>query len=409
MTRIAILPYGPSNSVNDLRTAFIERGLDARKLRVEGSVFRGREGDLLINWGNSNTPAGIFDQLKGDGVYMNHPLALRKASMKTEAFEALSDAHVSTVEWTTSREIAQEWVDAEELVYARTVLQGHSGEGIVAVHKNPETIPDAGNAFEVVNELPNARLYTKGITAQRREFRIHVMNGVVTYVQQKKRGTNYRDNPAYSNVVRNYHTGWIYATSNVQPNDFALTSAKEAVQVLGLDFGAVDVITRGDDAWVLEVNTAPGLQGTNLETYVENFSRILSGEELIEWVPTAQRIAMEHREILDAEREMPQPVEPVPVPVPQPVPFENAWWQGELVRPAEILVANNPFDIEVRPPVVEQVVVNNELVDQAFYFAMVSGVKTVVQYEEALSSFFMIAFDFPLNHNEVEIISRIPE
>ena len=45
--------------------------------------------------------------------------------------------------------------------------------------------------------------------------------------------------------------------------------AVDCVNHIGLDFGAVDIIynNRDDVCYLLEVNTAPGLQGTTLEKY----------------------------------------------------------------------------------------------------------------------------------------------
>jgi glutathione synthase/RimK-type ligase-like ATP-grasp enzyme len=43
----------------------------------------------------------------------------------------------------------------------------------------------------------------------------------------------------------------------------------------GLDFGAVDVIwnERQQRAYVLEINSAPGLEGTTIDDYVRYFGR----------------------------------------------------------------------------------------------------------------------------------------
>jgi glutathione synthase/RimK-type ligase-like ATP-grasp enzyme len=50
-----------------------------------------------------------------------------------------------------------------------------------------------------------------------------------------------------------------------------------AVSALGLDFGAVDIIwnEREDKCYVLEVNTAPGLQGSTLENYANAIMEVL--------------------------------------------------------------------------------------------------------------------------------------
>ncbi|MFW3388298.1 UNVERIFIED_CONTAM: hypothetical protein RF648_20120, partial [Kocuria sp. CPCC 205274] len=152
-------------------------------------------------------------------------------------------------------------MEAGDTVYARATLTGHSGEGIT-VHQRGED----GS----VPVLPQNPLYTKAITGQRREWRVHIFKGVITYVQVKRRANGYQDNANYREDVRNHHTGWIYATENINPSDAVLRNAVAAVAALGLDFGAVDIISRRDEAWVLEVNTAPGLTGTTLEIFTRN-------------------------------------------------------------------------------------------------------------------------------------------
>lgn len=387
---IAILPYGPSDSVRDLATAIAATGTTATRLRREGSTFRGRQGELVVNWGNSTIGDATLRTIQGNAALLNPPAAIRRASLKTDAFRLMHERGVNTTEFTTDSAVAQRWMDDGALVYARTRLQGHSGEGIVMAHRRPDAIEGVGGAFEVQGELPRAPLYTKGITAQRREFRIHVMNGTVTYVQQKKRENNWRENANYSNVVRNYHTGWIYATSGIQPNDSALRNAVAAVDALGLDFGAVDVITRGNDAWVLEVNTAPGLSGTNLETYTTNFLRIHRGEQPIRWTPgadvaAADEVAGDENFALEADpipEVVAAPVAPV---VPQPVQAAPA------PRPAPAPV---PQDV-------------GALVDKGFYFATINGERTVVQFEAGIRQFFMIGIDVPMPVADVGEVVRI--
>ncbi|UZV39704.1 ATP-grasp enzyme [Trabzonvirus APT65] len=401
--RIAILPYGPSDSVtalvNSLRE-IVEENTTVTKLRTEGSIYRGRRDDILVNWGNSSVDMDKFVRIQGainNEFVLNHPQAIANASNKKKSFELMQESGVKLVEFTTNKADAQAWVDAGGLVYARTKLQGHSGEGIVAVHKQPETVVAAGAAFPVNNVLPNAPLYTKGITVQRREFRIHVFGGEVVYVQQKKRTADFQDNPNYSNVVRNYHTGWIYATNEIRPNAASLAEAKKAVEALGLDFGAVDVITRAEEAWVLEVNTAPGLQGTTLEVYRDAIrNKMNRAAQLPYTARMGARVAVEPEQVADVvEEPVARLVEAIVEAQPEPVQEVAVARVQEAVAP--VPPARNPAPAPAAHPNQQ----GFQLTDGKFYFGTVNGVRTALQYNRGMDCFFMVGWDVPLPKNEV--------
>ncbi|QMV48271.1 ribosomal protein S6 glutaminyl transferase [Proteus phage Vb_PmiP-P59] len=328
MSRLAIFSHAPSDTVNLIREQI--NGMDGQriiKLRSTGSTFRGRRGDLIVNYGSSSLPESVI----GSARVLNHPQAISNASNKRTAMNILRENNIPIVESTTDREEAQQWMDNGLVVYARTQLQGHSGAGIVVCANENllSQLADIGSSVETSTSLVNANLYTKGLTEQRREFRIHVMNGVVTYVQQKRRRDGYREMEEYSNVVRNYHTGWIYATQNADVIDSAKVAAVQSVNALGLDYGAVDVITRMDNCWVLEVNTAPGMTGTNLETFCNNIIRVKNGDE-----PEGISIDMQDlvNEINGNEN-------------PEDLPLTNENWSGRFVR----LKPNVSSAIDERP------------------------------------------------------------
>ena len=287
MSRIAIVGYMVgSESVSILRDTINEQypTNPARILRQEGSLFRGRSNDLLINWGSSRA---IDAQVLGQASLLNKPSAINDASNKIAAFNIMEGENVPAVESTTRQAIAQGWVDSGHHVFCRTELRGHSGEGIICVaNEEPD---DLGNV-EFSNSQPVAPLYTKGVTGLHREFRVHVFKGKIIFIQQKRRASGFRDNADYSNVVRNHGNGWIYAHNNMAtPNDKALAAAVKAVEVIGLDFGAVDVLTYQQDAWVLEVNTAPGQTGqTTREKYVAAIKSVYEGEEVEALVATPE-------------------------------------------------------------------------------------------------------------------------
>lgn len=83
-------------------------------------------------------------------------------------------------------------------------------------------------------------------------------------------------------VGRNYKNG--YAFSLIQeaniPRD-AVEQATRSITALGLDFGAVDIL-RGKDgnSYVLEVNTAPGVEGSNRQVIQSLAKRITRWDEL---------------------------------------------------------------------------------------------------------------------------------
>lgn len=108
-----------------------------------------------------------------------------------------------------------------------------------------------------------------------REFRIHVMGGVSIRAGMKVPRDGF---PNPHPWVRSYDGGWRLSYGNAAQlflKQSLRDAAKEAVQALGLDFGAVDVAQRaGGGVVVWEVNKAPGLEGGSLKRYAEKFIQL---------------------------------------------------------------------------------------------------------------------------------------
>lgn len=403
MSRIAIWSHAPSDTVNALKAHLEEQGHSVVKIRRNGSTFRGRRGDFILNYGSSEMPSAII----GQATVLNNPEIISRASNKLNAFRLFADADVKTVPWTADRATAESWLRDGKLVYARTTLQGHSGEGIVLAHNNPAGVGDAGNV-QVVSTLPRASLFTQAILQERREYRIHVMKGKITYVQQKKRRDGYREIEGFSNLVRNYHTGWIYATQMAELNEEAKREAVKAITALGLDYGAVDVITRRNEAWVLEVNTAPGMTGTNLETFSENLVRMTQGFPPIEVAaPSVENLRQE------IENESTTPAQPrgqrsgataerataTPIPEPQrPAPSEPArttttrQQSTAQAAPAQAPTARGPRDSN-----------GNALRNNGVYVIVVSGERTVGKFDSSLNHFETVGWEIPVELSDATV------
>lgn len=254
-----------SNSASNLSDL-----LDIKRIRRQNSKFVGNTGKTVINWGASKIPT----EVRKCNI-INDPSAVGLCSNKLSFFETIKadnerllsvdpDSDIVNIpEFTTSKSQAEAWHEEGSIVINRGSLNGQGGAGIYM--SDQEGILDG---------MP---LYVKYIP-KRNEYRVHVFAGEVLSIQRKalSRGINRNENTFR---VRNHANGFIFArnedhTPPPQVGEQALL-AMEAIN--GLTFGAVDVIWnehRGK-AYILEINTAPGLEGTTLEEYVNKFREVI--------------------------------------------------------------------------------------------------------------------------------------
>lgn len=248
-----IYSYNPHSE--GAATLAAEMGI--KRIRHTNSRFKGSSRRTVINWGSSNLPEEI---LKCNVI--NKPEAVAVVSNKLTFFQTVKDK-VSIPPFTTSYDEAMNWIKEGKIVVARTKLQGSGGDGIVLMSKdNPEN-------------FVRAPLYTMYVL-KADEFRIHIVNGAVTDVQRKALRSNWMDeNPDQKPNwrIRNLENGFIYMRNGVVAPDCVITEAVKAVKESGLDFGAVDVIFNQHQgkAYVLEVNSAPGVEGTSAVNYSAAF------------------------------------------------------------------------------------------------------------------------------------------
>lgn len=102
-----------------------------------------------------------------------------------------------------------------------------------------------------------------------REFRVHIVNGHSIKVSEK----------IFPSGVQATRRNRSFGATFQYPQGFNHKKtlrriAKEAVEALGLDFGAVDLLYKDSKFWVLEVNSAPCLTdrySDTLERYVQAF------------------------------------------------------------------------------------------------------------------------------------------
>ncbi len=209
-----------------------------------------RKGHTIVNWGVGDDTK--FPELEVDYNLLNCPDAVLRAVNKKRSFEIWSGHHVSTVPWTANKAVAKEWLDAGNIVVARKILTGHEGHGIVIIeHGQP---------------LIDAPLYTKYI-GKIKEYRVHATRDKAFATHMKIKDPKTKE-PPKTWKVRSYANGFIFQRNNVPASAARDALAIQAVATLGLDFGAVDIIEdKHGKFYVLEVNTAPGIEGQTTSAY----------------------------------------------------------------------------------------------------------------------------------------------
>lgn len=218
-------------------------------LRTTGKLSM-RQPTLIINWGSTEP---IAESKKV--TVLNKPEAVSLAVNKHKTLTTLTSKGVLTVPFTNQVQTATKWVKDGKIVYARTMLKSSQGDGIVVV--------------DSIDKMIDAPLYTLGITKPV-EYRVHVLNGRVVDYTQKKRKSGGDANQ----YIRNFNNGWVFCRENVELPDKVMVESILAIRTLGLDFGAVDVLYKDGMALILEVNTAPGIEGTTLIKYKEELCRL---------------------------------------------------------------------------------------------------------------------------------------
>lgn len=246
----------------------VRNGMKYRRSRIRGI----RLGDVMINYG-----LGVkFNESVLQTVNPRHAVA--SASDKLGALQTMAAAGVPVPEHSVN--LAD--LNREKPIFGRSRTHTR-GKDIEIIR--PGCDPLYAHAFYVEYVKP------------RKEWRVHVFRGEIIFAQNKFRtdesfkesmvaaglvDTNTEDAGMFafvSNHVRNHSYGWRFNRlndiNNVPSN--VRSASINAVDALGLDFGAVDVISYGRDenglrrASVLEINTAPALEGESLNSYVQKF------------------------------------------------------------------------------------------------------------------------------------------
>lgn len=194
---------------------------------------------------------------------LNPAAAIERASHKLESLELLKEAGIKVPDFDT---------DPEALVE-------RAGFPILGRRFQHARATDVVLCLQRRDWVRRPRDYYVAYVPTNREYRLHVAGGEVIRVQGK-----YLDVPSdYIPWVRNFASGHRFRAPRRRLHNERLNDAVRAVETLGLDFGAVDLIVADNGAhYVLEVNTSPSCSPRTGAAYVSAFARMMGLDE--DWI-----------------------------------------------------------------------------------------------------------------------------
>jgi len=167
---------------------------------------------------------------------------------KIAQYSFFQNSGINALEFTTSKQEAMEW---EGTVVCRTLTKASEGKGIVIAES-----PD---------EIINAPVYTK-YKKKKKEFRVHILRDTVVCVLEKRR----KKGTVGDTKVRNTANGYVFCSQDVIEPKGIRELALAASKVTTSDFKGVDIgwNEKKQELFVIEVNSAPGIEGSNVDKYV---------------------------------------------------------------------------------------------------------------------------------------------
>lgn len=172
---------------------------------------------------------------------------------KIEQYEYFKTQGLSALDFTTSKAEAQKWAETVPIV-CRTLTHSSEGKGIVVA--------------ETPSEVVSAPVYTK-YKKKKKEFRVHIFKDQVVHVLEKRRKKDY--DGAADAKIRNTANGYVFCSEGVTEPVGIRDLALKARKVTKSDFAGVDIgyNEKLNQLFVIEVNSAPGIEGSNVDRYIE--------------------------------------------------------------------------------------------------------------------------------------------
>lgn len=173
---------------------------------------------------------------------------------KIEQYNHFQQKEIPALEFTQSQQTAKEWAAGGSTVVCRKLTHSSEGKGIV-IAETPEAVI-------------LAPVYTK-YKKKKKEFRVHIFKDQVVHVLEKRRKKDYEGDADAK--IRNTANGYVFCSEGVIEPKGIRELALQARKVTKSDFAGVDIgyNEKLNQLFVIEVNSAPGIEGSNVDRYIE--------------------------------------------------------------------------------------------------------------------------------------------
>jgi glutathione synthase/RimK-type ligase-like ATP-grasp enzyme len=166
--------------------------------------------------------------------------------------------------FTESKQAAIELVQQGRSVVCRTKLRGLGGDGIVIA--------------DTVDQIVDAPVYVE-YHKKTNEYRVNMFKGEVVCIREKRKRKDYEAPPERDGRVRSHDNGYVFCTPLKPPPEAITELAKAACKITTSDIVGVDIAYHKttDYAFLLEVNSAPGMEGLTIEEMRDAVIKQLGG------------------------------------------------------------------------------------------------------------------------------------
>jgi glutathione synthase/RimK-type ligase-like ATP-grasp enzyme len=207
-----------------------------------------------------------YTKLKKNKLNLSDSVVLRWGTQEPVETNASSVIYnkISSLKLATDKSVSRHLLNSGGVRVPKIITPENIKEKHLPIICRPH-IHSKGKNFIVLKTIeefnlhydPNQFYYSKFIDKDK-EFRVHVAHGKVLRLLEKENPNN--GNLAWNRAANQEAGGFKLVNWNDSDPYFdVLLQAVQAVEILGLDCGGVDVMFKDNKAYVLEVNTAPTL------------------------------------------------------------------------------------------------------------------------------------------------------